>query len=75
MNETEYYESLLELFAKPGWKAFEEDLQKNLESLNTLHNISDSDVFWHRKGEVYVLQTLLGYRDAITAAYEEMQND
>lgn len=75
MDITEYYESLLEIFAKPGWKHFEEDLQKNLEGLNTLNNISDSDTFWHRKGEVYVLQTLLGYRDAISAAYEEMQND
>lgn len=70
----EYYESLLELFTTSGWKHFEEDLKRSLENLNSLHNISDSETFWHRKGEVSILHTLLGYKDAITAAYEEMQN-
>jgi flagellar biosynthesis/type III secretory pathway chaperone len=75
LNElNEYYESLLEIFTTSGWKHFEEDLKRSLENLNTLQNISDSETFWHRKGEVSVLQTLLGYKDAITAAYEEMQD-
>lgn len=75
MNElTEYYESLLGMFATSGWKHFEEDLKRSVENLNSLQNISDSETFWHRKGEVSILTTLLGYKEAITAAYEEMQN-
>lgn len=73
-NLTEYYESLLETFATPGWKLFEEDLQKGMENLNNLHNISDSETFWQRKGEVTILQRMLAYREAIAATYEEMQN-
>lgn len=73
-NLTEYYESLLETFATPGWKLFEEDLQKGMENLNNLQNISDSETFWQRKGEVAILQRMLAYREAIIATYEEMQN-
>lgn len=75
MNElTEYYESLLGMFATSGWKHFEEDLKRSVDNLNSLQNISDSETFWHRKGEVSILTTLLGYKEAMTAAYEEMQN-
>ncbi len=73
-NLNEYYESLLETFSTSGWKHFEEDLKRSVDNLNTLQNIADSETFWHRKGEVSILTTLLGYKDAITAAYEEMQN-
>lgn len=71
---TEYYESLLEVFATSGWKVFEKDLQEALDGLNNLQNIPDSNTFWQRKGEVNILQRMLAYREAITAAYEEMQN-
>lgn len=73
-NLTEYYESLLETFSTPGWKVFEKDLQEALEGLNNLQNISDSETFWQRKGQVEVLQRMLAYRDGLTAAYEEMQD-
>jgi hypothetical protein len=62
------------MFATSGWKHFEEDLKRSVDNLNSLQNISDSETFWHRKGEVSILTTLLGYREAMTAAYEEMQN-
>ena len=73
-NLTEYYESLLEVFTTSGWKVFEKDLQEALDGLNNLQNISDSETFWQRKGEVNIIQRMLAYRDGITAAYEEMQN-
>lgn len=71
----EYYESLLDLFVHEGWSKYQEDLKRSLDNLSDIRNASDANMFWFRKGQVEVLETLLGYRNAIEASYAELTDD
>lgn len=71
----EYYESLLDLFVHKGWSVYQEDLKRSLDNLSYIRNTSDANMFWFRKGQVEVLETLLGYRNAIEASYAELTDD
>jgi uncharacterized protein YutE (UPF0331/DUF86 family) len=71
----EYYESLLDLFVHKGWDIYQEDLKRSLDNLSDIRNTSDANMFWFRKGQVEVLETLLGYRNAIEASYAELTDD
>jgi hypothetical protein len=71
----EYYESLLDLFVHKGWSVYQEDLKRSLDNLSDIRNASDANMFWFRKGQVEVLETLLGYRNAIEASHAELTDD
>ena len=71
----EYYESLLDLFVHKGWSVYQDDLKRSLDNLSDIRNASDANMFWFRKGQVEVLETLLGYRNAIEASHAELTDD
>jgi len=71
----DYYESLLDLFVHKGWDIYQEDLKRSLDNLSDIRNATDANMFWFRKGQVEVLETLIGYRNAIEASYAELTND
>lgn len=70
-----YYESILDMFTHPGWKHFEDDMERNLSSLNKVDNIMEADAFWVRKGQVQTLINILGYQEAAKAVFEELERD
>jgi hypothetical protein len=63
------------MFTHPGWKHFEDDMERNLSSLNKVDNIMEADAFWVRKGQVQTLINILGYQEAAKAVFEELERD
>ena len=70
-----YYENLLDLFTRDGWKQFIEDLQDNAELLSDITTIQDEKAFWHRRGQLEAVQRILSYESQIKNSYEDFERD
>ena len=71
----EYYESLLELFSTVGWKNFIEDLEAQAPSLEQIRTIDSEKDLWLRKGQIDILDRVLGYEETIKNSYEELTHE
>ena len=72
---TIYYENLLDLFTRDGWKQFIEDLQDNADFLSDITTISDEKQFWYRRGQLEAVQRILSYESQIKDSYEDFEKD
>ena len=70
-----YYENLLDLFTRDGWKQFIEDLQDNAELLSDITTIHDEQAFWFRRGQLEAVQRILSYESQIKNSYEDFERD
>ena len=70
-----YYENLLDLFTRDGWKQFIEDLQDNAELLSDITTIQDEKAFWYRRGQLEAVQRILSYESQIKDSYEDFERD
>jgi len=72
---TTYYENLLDLFTRDGWKQFIEDIQDNLEILADINTIPDEKQFWFRRGQLEAVQRILSYESSIKNSYEDFERE
>lgn len=72
---TIYYENLLDLFTRDGWKQFIEDLQDNADFLSDITTIPDEKQFWYRRGQLEAVQRILSYESQIKDSYEDFEKD
>lgn len=72
---TTYYENLLDLFTRDGWKQFVEDIQDNAEILSDITTISDEKQFWFRRGQIEAVQRILSYESSIKNSYEDFERE
>jgi len=72
---TTYYENLLDLFTRDGWKQFVEDIQDNAEILADINTISDEKQFWFRRGQLEAVQRILSYESSIKNSYEDFERE
>ena len=70
-----YYENLLDLFTRDGWKQFIEDIQDNAEVLRDINTINDDKQFWFRRGQLEVVERILSYEVTIKNSYEDFERD
>ena len=70
-----YYENLLDLFTRDGWKQFIEDIQDNAEVLRDINTINDDKQFWFRRGQLEVVERILSYKVTIKNSYEDFERD
>ena len=80
MNETnkeleKYYEQMLELFRTDGWKTLIEDLKTNGEGINNVEGTHNLEDLYYRKGQLYVIATLLNLEEQIRIAYDELGDE
>ena len=68
-----YYENLLDLFTRDGWKQFMEDIQDNADMLNDITTISDEKQFWYRRGQLEAVERILSYESTIKNTYEDFE--
>ena len=68
-----YYEKLLDLFTRDGWKQFIEDIQDNADMLNDITTISDEKQFWYRRGQLEAVERILSYESTIKNTYEDFE--
>jgi len=70
-----YYENLLDLFTRDGWKQFIEDIQDNADILADITTIPDEKQFWYRRGQLEAIQRILSYESTIKNSYEDFERD
>ena len=71
----QYYENLLDLFTREGWKQFIEDIQDNAEILRDINTIPDEKQFWFRRGQLEAVDRILSYESTIKNSYEDFERD
>jgi|TARA_R110000744_G_scaffold238536_2_gene356046 hypothetical protein len=69
-----YYEDMLSMFRTSGWTTLTEDLLVNAEGINSIENTKDNADLYFRKGQLYVIGTLLSLEEQVRNAYEDLQN-
>ena len=62
------------MFVTPGWKDLLEDLESMLEQYEDITKIGDEQTLWYRKGQVDILQYLLGLKAITEKTFEELQD-
>lgn len=70
-----YYENLLDLFTRDGWKQFIEDIQDNADFLSDINTIKDEKDFWYRRGQLEAVQRILTYESTIKDSYEDFERE
>ena len=70
-----YYENLLDLFTRDGWKQFIEDISDNKEILEDITTIPDEKQFWFRRGQLEAIHRILSYESTIKDRYEDFERD
>jgi len=70
-----YYENLLDLFTRDGWKQFIEDIEDNAEMLADITTIKDEQGFWFRRGQLEAIQRILSYESTIKDSYEDFERE
>ena len=80
MNDTnkeleKYYEDMLAMFRTNGWKVLMEDLQTNGTGINNVEATKDVEDLYFRKGQLYVIATLLNLEEQIRDAYDNLGNE
>jgi hypothetical protein len=70
-----YYENLLDLFTRDGWKQFIEDIQDNADILSDITTIPDEKQFWYRRGQLEAILRVLSYESTIKSSYEDFERD
>ena len=71
-EDREYYESLIDVFATPGWKYFISDLQLSLETIsdNAYMECPTNDEWQKRRGEIDKLSQIIAFETYIKSSYE-----
>lgn len=79
MTETDkelekYYEDMLSMFRTSGWKTLTEDLHTNSEGINSVEATKNEQDLYFRKGQLYVIATLLNLEEQVRDAYDNLGN-
>jgi len=69
-----YYEDMLSMFRTAGWKTLTEDLQTNAEGINNVESTKDDQDLYFRKGQLYVIASLLNLEEQVRDAYDNLGN-
>ena len=72
---TRYYEELLDLFTREGWKSFIEDTKDSVDLLSDITTISDEKQFWYRRGQLEMANRILSFEQSIKDSYEDFERD
>ena len=67
-----YYNARFDLFASQGWKDLTEDLQSMVENYSEIGKINTVEDLYIRKGQLDILNWLLGLKEISEQAYEEL---
>ncbi len=68
-----FYEEAFSMMATRGWKDFMEDIQKVKTNYNDLSTVADTQELYFRKGQLDILNWLLGLKSSYEKTYEDLQ--
>ena len=69
----QYYEDRLSMMSTKAWKQLIEDLLEMRIQYENIRNC-DNDTFMLRKGQVDILDYIIGLKELSEAAYEELKD-
>ncbi len=67
-----YYEDMLSMFRTSGWKTLSEDLLTNSKGINSIESTKDDKDLFFRKGQLYVIGSLLNLEEQVRDAYDNL---
>lgn len=67
-------DALFAMFSSEGWHYFLEDAKANLETANTLDDITGDQALGVRQGQVAVLRSIISYEDTIRHVIAEQRD-
>jgi hypothetical protein len=68
-----FYEEAFSMMATKGWRDLMEDIQKVKTNYNDLSTVTDTQDLYFRKGQLDILNWLLGLKGSYEKTYEDLQ--
>ena len=69
-----YYEETFNTMSTRGWEYLIEDFEEIKASLNNLSTVDDTHTLFYRKGQLDIIELVLGRKDTCEKVYEDLQN-
>ena len=69
-----YYEETFNTMSTKGWEFLIEDFEEIKASLNDLSTVTDTQSLYFRKGQLDILELVLGRKAVCEKVYEELQD-
>jgi len=70
-----YYEETFNTMSTKGWGFLIEDFEKIKASLNDISTVTDTQTLYFRKGQLDILELVLGRKATCEKVYEELQDE
>lgn len=71
--DEEYYIARMEMFCEKGWKDLIEDIELIIKSTNSLNGVNDEKTLQFRKGELSILNWIVGLETMSREAYDGLK--
>ena len=68
-----YYEETFSTMSTKGWEYLIEDFEEIKASLNDLSTVTDTQSLYFRKGQLDILELVLGRKAVCEKVFEELQ--
>jgi hypothetical protein len=68
----DYYDQLFGMIATPGWKYLLEDVEAMRKTYEDIRHIPDGNALLFRKGQIDILEWVLGLKDRLDEAYRQL---
>lgn len=68
-----YYEETFNTMSTKGWDFLIEDFEEIKASLNDLSTVTDTQTLYFRRGQLDILELVLGRKAVCEKVYEELQ--
>ena len=70
-----YYEETFNTMSTEGWKYLIEDFKEIKATLNNISTVDDTQTLFYRKGQLDILELVLGRKATCEKVYEELQDE
>ena len=70
-----FYESAFSMMATEGWQDLMDDVQKIADSYDKLSSVTETHSLDFRRGQLDILNWLLGLRSAYEETYEQLEQE
>ena len=70
-----YYEETFNTMSTKGWAFLVEDFEEIKASLNNLSTVDDTQTLFYRKGQLDIIELVLGRKATCEQVFEGLQNE
>jgi hypothetical protein len=70
-----YYEETFNTMSTEGWKYLIEDFEEIKASLNDIFTVNDTQTLHYRKGQLDILELVLGRKAVCEKVFEDLQDE